>query len=363
MTLKLGEICAGYGGLGLGLGLLADVDTRWVADVDTGPSRILARHWPDSPNLGDITRIDWATIEPVDVIAGGTPCQDLSNAGHRAGMRPGTRSGIWEAMAHAIEEIKPHVVVWENVAGARSAAAYSRLESGAGRLGGGADRPVLRALGRVVGDLAGLGYDAAWASVRASDVGAPHRRERVFVLAWRPDAADTLRVLRDRPRGARGRRNEPTDSRRVAAGVTPAPQLLPTPAVNDMGAGYSPESWDGWTERMRERHGNNGHGRSLSIEARRSSGYWAQYAPAIRRWEEVTGREAPPPTEAGQRGGDVLSPRFVEWMMGLPAGHVTDTPGLSRSQALKALGNGVVPQQAAHAVSHLAETALNHGFV
>lgn len=310
MTIKLGEICAGYGGLGLGLGLLADVDTRWVADVDAGPSKVLARHWPDAPNLGDITRIDWATIEPVDVIAGGTPCQDLSNAGHRAGMRPGTRSGIWESMAHAIEEIKPRVVVWENVAGARSAAAYSRLESGSGCLGGGADRPVLRALGRVVGDLAGLGYDAAWESLRASDVGAPHRRERVFVLAWRPDAADTLRVLRDRARGARGRRHEPTDSRRAP--------------------GRSP---------------------------------WLEYAPAIHLWEEVTGCEAPPPTETGQRGGDVLSPRFVEWMMGLPAGHVTDTPGLSRSQALKALGNGVVPQQAAHAISHLAETALNHGFI
>lgn len=310
MTIKLGEICAGYGGLGLGLGLLADVDTRWVADVDAGPSRILARHWPDAPNLGDITRIDWAAIEPVDVIAGGTPCQDLSNAGHRAGMRPGTRSGIWEAMAHAIEEIKPRVVVWENVAGARSATAYSRLESGSGCLGGGADRPVLRALGRVVGDLAGLGYDAAWESLRASDVGAPHRRERVFVLAWRPDAADTLRILRDRPRGARGRRHEPTDSRRT-------PDRSP----------------------------------------------WLEYAPAIHRWEEVTGREAPLPTETGQRGGDVLSPRFVEWMMGLPAGHVTDTPGLSRSQALKALGNGVVPQQAAHAVNHLAETALNHGLI
>lgn len=310
MTIKLGEICAGYGGLGLGLGLLTDVDTRWVADVDAGPSRILARHWPDAPNLEDITRIDWTAVEPVDVIAGGTPCQDLSNAGHRAGMRPGTRSGIWEAMAHAIKEIAPNVVVWENVTGARSAAAYSRLEPGPGRLGGGADRPVLRALGRVVGDLAGLGYDAAWESLRASAVGAPHRRERVFVLAWRPDAADTLRILRDRPGRARGRRHEPTDSRRT-------PDRSP----------------------------------------------WLEYAPAIHRWEEVTGREAPPPTETGQRGGDVLSPRFVEWMMGLPAGHVTDTPGLSRSQALKALGNGVVPQQAAHAISHLAETALNHGLI
>lgn len=145
--------------------------------------------------------------------------------------------------------------------------------------------------------------------------------------------------------------------------MTPTPQLLPTPVVNDMGEGYDLEGWSAWRKKLRERHGNNGHGRSLSIEARRSSGYWAQYAPAIHRWEEVTGREAPPPTETGQRGGDVLSPAFVEWMMGLPSGHVTDTPGLSRSQALKALGNGVVPQQAAHAVSHLAETALNHRFV
>lgn len=228
---------------------------------------------------------------------------------------------------------------------------------------GGADRPVLRALGRVVGDLAGLGYDAAWESARASDVGAPHRRERVFVLAWRPDAADALRVLCDRPGGARGRWDEPTDGRRVTAGVTTTPQLLPTPVVNDMGEGYDLEGWSVWRKKLRERHGNNGHGRSLSIEARRGNGYWAQYAPAIRRWEEVTGREAPPPTETGPRGGDVLSPRFVEWMMGLPTGHVTDTPGLSRSQALKALGNGVVPQQAAHAVNHLAETALNHGIV
>ena len=162
----------------------------------------------------------------------------------------------------------------------------------------------------MVGDLAGLGYDAAWESLRASAVGAPHRRERVFVLAWLPNAADTLRILRDRPRGARRRRHEPTDSRRT-------PDRSP----------------------------------------------WLEYAPAIHQWEEVTGCEAPPPTETGQRGGDVLSPRFVEWMMGLPAGHVTDTPGLSRSQALKALGNGVVPQQAAHAISHLAETALNHGLI
>lgn len=161
--------------------------------------------------------------------------------------------------------------------------------------------------------------------------------------------------------------------------------LLPTPAVNDMGAGKTPEAWDEWTAKMKGAHGNgNGHGASLSIEAlrmlptprtennenRQSDGYggkdgnfhglitgqssWADYAPAIARWETVLGRPAPAPTEpTGKAGAHRLSPAFVEWLMGLPAGHVTDVPDLNRNAQLKALGNGVVPQQAAAALTHL----------
>lgn len=77
---------------------------------------------------------------------------------------------------------------------------------------------------------------------------------------------------------------------------------------------------------------------------------WGVYEPAIRRWEAVLGREAPAPTETGPKGGQRLSPRAVEWMMGLPAGHVTAVPGISRNEQLKALGNGVVPAQAAAAL-------------
>lgn len=77
---------------------------------------------------------------------------------------------------------------------------------------------------------------------------------------------------------------------------------------------------------------------------------WGDYAPAVERWEHVLGRPAPAPTDDRGR----LSPAFVEWMMGLPQGWVTDTPGLSRSQMLKALGNGVVPQQAAYALGGIA---------
>lgn len=76
---------------------------------------------------------------------------------------------------------------------------------------------------------------------------------------------------------------------------------------------------------------------------------WGPYRAAVRRWEDVVG-VAPPPTERGRNGQPRLSPAFVEWMMGLPAGWVTDVPGLSRNDQLKALGNGVVPAQAAHAL-------------
>lgn len=77
---------------------------------------------------------------------------------------------------------------------------------------------------------------------------------------------------------------------------------------------------------------------------------WGAYGPAIHRWERVLGRVAPPPTERGKNGQPRLSPRFVEWMQGLPAGWVTDVPGITRNESLKALGNGVVPQQAAAAL-------------
>jgi DNA (cytosine-5)-methyltransferase 1 len=137
---------------------------------------------PDAPNLGDITTIDWATVEPVDVITGGSPCQDLSAAGQRAGMTTGTRSNLWVAMREAIAILRPRLVVWENVRGAYSAPADSGVEPCPGCVG---DRPgvSMRALGRVLGDLSELGYDAVWHGLRAADVGAPHARFRVFVVA------------------------------------------------------------------------------------------------------------------------------------------------------------------------------------
>lgn len=181
--LRIGSLFSGYGGLDLGvMAALGDCRLMWVSDIEPGPSTILHHHHPDIPNLGDVTRVDWGRVADVDVICGGSPCQDVSMAGRRAGMRPGTRSGLWSFQADAVAAKRPSLMVWENVAGALSGRAVSRLD------GSEPDgTPHMRALGRVLGDLAGLGYDAVWRTLEAADVGAPHHRRRLFVTAWPMD--------------------------------------------------------------------------------------------------------------------------------------------------------------------------------
>lgn len=409
--MRVGSLFSGYGGLcELAVAPLLGGTVAWHCENDKDASAILAHHWPDTPNLGDITAVDWARVESVDVLTGGFPCQDLSHAGKRLGLKPGTRSGLWSHMAYAISQLRPALVVIENVRGILSAPAHSDLEPCPWCLGDD-ENGALRALGAVLGDLAGLGYDARWAGVRASDAGAPHGRFRVFVVAepaadaggqgwrrarseqpgaarraWSADRAGRCGLL-PTPRATDGTKGGP--GQRGSSGDLMLPSavaLLPTPAVNDMGDGKTSEAWDEWTADMQARHGNgNGHGKSLAIEAQRllptptsqaakhaggdtdrgpgspddanlwivaQRDQWGIYAHAIARWEHLT-RPAPTPTQPSTKGTPQLAPRFSEWLMGLPEGHVTAVPGLSRNAQLKALGNGVVPQQAALALSLL----------
>lgn len=136
----VGSLFTGYGGLDMAVRMAIAPGARvaWNSDVEPGPCTLAAVRWPDTPNLGDITKIDWADVEPVDIICGGSPCQDLSSAGRRAGMASGTRSGLWGSMFEAIKTMRPRLVVWENVRGALTSGAFSLVESEQGLLGAGA---------------------------------------------------------------------------------------------------------------------------------------------------------------------------------------------------------------------------------
>ena len=144
---------------------------------------MLEARFPGVPNFHDVSKVDWANVEPVDILTGGFPCQDLSLAGKRAGMKEGTRSNLWTEFYKAITIIKPRMVVIENVRGLLSATADNGMEYSEEDLGIINGRPVIRALGAVLGDLADIGYDAKWTGVRASDAGAPHNRFRIFIVA------------------------------------------------------------------------------------------------------------------------------------------------------------------------------------
>ena len=184
--MKIGSLFTGAGMLDRAVEAVFGGQVVWYSEIDKAASKVLAYHWPDVPNLGNVTEINWANWKPlleVDVLCGGFPCQDVSSAGRRAGIKDGTRSGLWSVFAEAIDVLRPQYVVIENVRGLLSAKAIRtvHLEPGIADVGAGIDRP-LRAAGAVLGDLAEIGYDAVWATVAAAGVGAPHRRERVFIL-------------------------------------------------------------------------------------------------------------------------------------------------------------------------------------
>lgn len=305
--LKSAELFAGSGALSLAVNYFFDSETQWISEFDKYASHLLDVRL-GKPNIGDISKTDFSTLAKVDIIAGGSPCQDVSLSGQRKGMVEGTRSNLWVSMVECINEIKPSLVVWENVRGALSAKAYSRVEQSEGRMG-----KNLTALGRVLGDLSDIGYDAQWRIVRASDIGAPHQRERVFVLAWK-------------------RNSDPSSFR-----------------------------WDSWRKESLhipqfgsdlKRLGSSGfYGASSDTFGIESFG---EYQGRVRHWEDVTGVLAPIPSRLPNKGRYNISPKFSEWMMGLPQGWVTgDDLGLSNRQQLKIIGNAVVPLQALLALQEL----------
>lgn len=164
MILTAGSFCSGALGLEHGMSSVLDLDLAWVADLEPGPSALLAHHHPDVPNLGDLTALDWSQVPAVDLMCGGYPCTPFSQAGRRKGTADPRH--IWPHVAAGIAVLRPRLVFLENVRG--------HLTLG---------------FDVVLAGLAAMGYDAAWTVVAASDSGAPHGRKRLFVLAVREGLA------------------------------------------------------------------------------------------------------------------------------------------------------------------------------
>ena len=203
--LRLLDLFSGIGGFSLGLERSGFFETVAFCEIEPFPRRVLKKHWPDVPIYEDVRNLtadalrrdgviddpaeaeamadtssgrrdtsrqelrettggwtaDWSErSRSIDAICGGFPCQDISVAGKGAGIE-GARSGLWAEYARIIGELRPRIVIVENVAAL---------------LG--------RGLQRVLGDLAALGFDAEWHCIPASAVGAPHRRDRLWLCAY-----------------------------------------------------------------------------------------------------------------------------------------------------------------------------------
>jgi DNA (cytosine-5)-methyltransferase 1 len=400
-ALRVGSLFTGYGGLDIAVG----GDLAWYAEIEPAACQVLAHYYPGVVNLGDITAINWADVEPVDVITGGYPCQPFSHAGNRKGKNDVRH--LWPNVLDAIRAIRPRYAILENVSG--------HLTLG---------------FADVLADLAEIGWDAEWGTYRASDVGAPHRRERIFIVAINPNndgrfatkrgrsvregtvtrrqqqheveqrelarGSDPLIAYATRGIGGEGQgrglsesekatglathsgdiATDTDNSRSTDKSFTRQSQKRSTKSDFDTTADTINNGLQHAIERMDARQGQAAtprHQRDAADTAvtfggesalqgtkqgqlRGHSGIvWGKYAPAIARWESVLERAAPEPT-IERNDKRRLNPQFVEWMMGLPDGWVTGH-GLSAAKELKMLGNGVVPQQAHAAITQLMQRA------
>ena len=156
--LTVGSLFSGIGGLDLGLER-AGMKVIWQSEIDPYCNKVLKKHWPEVPNYGNIKEIDWSTIPRPDVVCGGYPCQPFSTAGKRRGTDDPRH--LWPWVRTAISELQPRYAILENVRGHLSMGGL-----------------------QVIGELAEVGYDAEWRVVSAAGLGAPHRRDRIIIVAY-----------------------------------------------------------------------------------------------------------------------------------------------------------------------------------
>lgn len=387
--MKIGSVCTGYGGIELAMrNMFPDAHLEWTADIDKASSTVI-QHRFGVPNLGDLKKLDWASVPPVDFITGGYPCQPFSTAGSRKGSEDPRH--LWPYLLHGLVVMQPEFAFFENVQG-----------------------HVSLGLGTVITDLEAFGYTPTWTVIRASDIGAPHRRARVFIFArrgffpvpngWKPTKPGRIpndgmicngvvytpskTKVSEAPKGlptpkASDRKGYgPGDLKRDTIPLAAIHHLLPTPThdmykesgiCRDFGGDLThalscgihnpkllptPNAMDAIGRRSDEAlaraktKGGVSNLKDIELIRNPVGTDFGKYTEAVSRWEDLIGR-APHPTEpsAKQNEDPRLSAKFVEWMMGLPEGWITSPDiDLSYKQQVKLAGNGVVPQQCEAAI-------------
>lgn len=308
--------------------------TVWMSDIDKSASLAITENW-NLPNLGDLKAVNWLDTEPIDILTAGYPCQPFSTAGQRKGAKD--ERHLWPHIKKVISQLRPRIVILENVRGHLS-------------LG----------FKEVLKDLTEIRYDAKWTTVRASDVGAPHRRERLFVIAYANSKTHEQPRRNNREFYGEGEeilyRADREIHRRSSA-----------VSYGRDGEGQDAETFKytnsdgerqllGSDDSRPSRNQGKPQFESAFVGAFNCNSNSEQLSPDRtlqklgRRFNsrfEMSVRAIPHPLVDGK-----LNEQFVEYMMGLPKGWVTDL-NISRAQKFKLLGNGVVPQQAYHALQIL----------
>jgi len=324
--LLFGSLFSGCGGLDLGLER-AGWSIAWGCENDRACRTVLADRRPNLEVVEDVRLVDAGT-PCVDLLAGGFPCPDFSCAGNRSGF-DGEGAALWHEFARCVRLLRPRVVVVENVGGLATAQGLA-LDAGES------------ALGVVLSDLAAAGYVGQWLRLRAADVGAPHRRERLFIVA-----TDSERV-REHPDGDLCSGDARSRDRSARASLPSGPEVARAADALADRAGAAADS-DSWRREVVGEQEPSGLEGASGREPDGRDYEWGVYGPAIERWSRLF-RPAPSPTDDRGR----LMPEFVEWMMGFPEGW---TAGVRRTHRLRMLGNAV-QVQCAEVVGLVALSAL-----
>lgn len=418
MALAVASLCTGYGGLDLAAEALLGGELVWCAEWEDAPSVVIAARYPGVPNVRDVRAIPWWIMAPADVVTAGYPCQPFSLAGGRLGEDDPRH--LWPSIAEGIGIMRPRHVLLENVRGHLSLG-FDTVLHDLHRLGYAVVWRILSAaavgachrrerlfiyaqpleyVAKPAGPVLAVAGEDGWLAAEEDlfgerdtyreplPVSGVMRDGRIYSVPM-PDPANEAGQLLPTP-VAQPSHNKPENHLRKKPGrevvtdlaiivenglLATGGRLLPTPDASVANDGEGVDTWLARREKVRAKGINgNGMGMPLTIAVQMlprtvvdfetSATDWGKYAAAVERHARMLGMAPPSPTQPNTKGNPELSPAFVEWMMCLEPGRVTDpalwthlSPRKAREVQLRMLGNGVVPPQALAAYRQLGAVA------